>query len=71
MVGGVSPGKQAPSECQMLTVTFLGSFSQFGTTYPDLGSEEIGSLRDRQNVMCWCQGSLPSQARVLAHEAAE
>jgi hypothetical protein len=29
----------------MLTVTFLGSLSQFGTTYTDLGSEEIGSLR--------------------------
>jgi hypothetical protein len=26
-------------------VTFLGSLSQFGTTYTNLGSEEIGSLR--------------------------
>jgi hypothetical protein len=25
-------------------VTFLGSLSLFGTTYTDLGSEEIGSL---------------------------
>jgi hypothetical protein len=29
----------------MLMVTFLGSLSQFGTTYTDLASEEIGSLR--------------------------
>jgi hypothetical protein len=28
----------------MLMVTFLGILSQFGTTYTDLGSEEIGSL---------------------------
>jgi hypothetical protein len=48
--GGVSPGKQTPLEYQMLTVTFLGSLSQFGTTYTNLGSEEIGSLRRRQNV---------------------
>jgi hypothetical protein len=45
MVGGFSPGKQTPLECRTLTVTFPGSLSQFGTTYTDLGSEEIGSLR--------------------------
>jgi hypothetical protein len=33
---GASPGKQTPSECLMLMATFLGSFSQFGTTYTDL-----------------------------------
>jgi hypothetical protein len=55
----------------MLTVTFLVSLSQFGTTYTDLGSEEIGSLRSHQNVTCQCRGSLPSQARELAREAAE
>jgi hypothetical protein len=47
-VVGVSPGKQTPPECWTLMVTFLGSLSQFGTTYTDLGSEEIGSLRGRQ-----------------------
>jgi hypothetical protein len=41
---GVSPGKQTPPACQTLMVTFLGSLSQFGTTYTNLGSEEIGSL---------------------------
>jgi hypothetical protein len=33
---GHSSGKQTPLECQMLMVTFLGSLSQFGTTYTNL-----------------------------------
>jgi hypothetical protein len=42
--GELSLLEQTPPECRTLTVTFLGSLSQFGTTYTDLGSEEIGSL---------------------------
>jgi hypothetical protein len=33
--GGAS-GEQTPLECWTVTVTFLGSISQFGTTYTDL-----------------------------------
>jgi hypothetical protein len=52
-------------------VTFLGSLSQFATTYTNLGSEAIGSLRGCQNVTWQCRRCLLSQARELAREAAE
>jgi hypothetical protein len=35
------PGEQSPSEGWTVMIMFLGSLSQFGTTYTNLGSEEM------------------------------
>jgi hypothetical protein len=55
----------------MLTVTFLGSLSQFGTTYTNLGSEEIGSLCVSPKCYVLVLRVLAFTGQRLAREAAE